>query len=91
MHLLLCSEHLYASHSLLMHHHNTVQQAFAFAKILNFALHSFEHYVKQLNLDSSEVPLKTVAASQCWLKKDSRATVKSTKPRNTPGLSELEA
>ena len=63
--LLLCFEHLDAGHSLPMHHHNIVQQAFAFAKILKFALHSFEHDVKQLNLDSLEVPLKTVAGSKC--------------------------
>ena len=87
----LCSEHLYAGHSLLMHYHNIVQQALAFAKILNFTLYSFEHDVKQLNLDSLEVPLKTVAASKCRFKKDSRAIVKFTNPRNTPGLSELEA
>ena len=63
--LLLCSEHLYTGHSLLMHHHNTVQQALAFAKTLNFAPHSFEHDIKQLKLDSLEAPLKTVAASKC--------------------------
>ena len=89
--LLLCSEHLYAGHSFLMHNHNIVQQAFAFANILNFALHSFKHDVKQLNLDSLELLRKTVAVSKCWLKKDSRALVNFTKPRNTPRLSKREA
>ena len=63
--LLLCSKYLYAGHSLLMHHYSTVQQAFAFAKILNFLLHNFEHDVKQLKLDTLQVLLKTVAASKC--------------------------
>ena len=65
MFLLLCFEHLNAGHSLPMHHHNIVQQAFAFAKILKFALHSFEHDVNQHNLECLEAPLKTVAAFKC--------------------------